>query len=408
MKHKSSFVSVLAIAFLDNFGLSLVFILFAPLILNPQYGFVPSTWSEGAKNLLLGLLIGAFPLFTFFGAPLWGDIGDRLGRKKAFIYTILGTLFGHLISAFSIYAENLTFLLLSRIIAGFFSGNISLCMATVTDLSGTSKKRAHNFGLLTVSMGLGWISAMLIGGILSDPTISSYFSPVLPFFIVAALTFMGYLLIQFYFVETHPPQKTIHFDLIKSFHDLKEALHIQAIRPFLLILLIWSIGWFFTFQWFAPISLEKYQSSQSLISLYLSLLGICWIIGGLLINSLLVKWFSSKALAFYSILFCSLFVFLSGIASQYFFFGLFFWATALAAPVSLSNLLNVVSISAPRSIQGKAMGFTQSIQALAAIIVPLVGGELANLSISSIFPISAALLLCSSIYLKVRGSPGPS
>ncbi|MBX7067547.1 MAG: hypothetical protein K1X28_09995 [Parachlamydiales bacterium] len=70
--HTKSLISALVVAFLDNFGYSIVFILFAPLILNPEYGFFSGAVSVGVKNLWLGVLVGIFPFFLFFGAPFWG------------------------------------------------------------------------------------------------------------------------------------------------------------------------------------------------------------------------------------------------------------------------------------------------------------------------------------------------
>ena len=397
--HTKSLISALVVAFLDNFGYSIVFILFAPLVLNPEYGFFSGAVSEGAKNWWLGVLVGIFPFFLFFGAPFWGDVGDRWGRKRALVITILGTVFGHLLTAVAIFFQSYIFLLIARAVSGFLSGNVSICLATISDVSLDAKSKGRNFGLLTVFFGMGWILAMLAGGFLSDPTVSSYFNPSFPFYIAAALVFLGYILFQFVFVETHKPRTDVHFDLIKAFHDIKAALKMPDTRPILFIILIWSLGWYFTFQWFTPVSLEVYKVTQQLVSTHLIFLGLCWIIGGVFLNPLLLKKWDSRTLSIYTILIVALFVFLCSISRQYGLFSLFFALSALAAPVSFSNLLNVLSSSAQTSIQGKVMGFAQSFQALAGVIVPFAGGMLANISINTIYPLSGALLLLASLLL---------
>ena len=399
--NQKSFISALAVGFIDNFGYSLVFILFAPLILNPEYGFFSNEISEGTKNILLGLLIGVFPLFLFFTAPFWGDIGDRWGRKKSLILTLLGTVLGHLLSAFAIFLQSYLFLLIARAIAGFFSGNISLCLATVSDVSPDGKTKARNFGILSVFLGIGWISAMFVGGYLSDPTLSPLFSPFLPFYLVALITFIGFLIVKWLFVETHE-RHPVHFDWMKSVHEIKSSLEHPAMRPFFYALFAWSLGWFFTFQWFAPVSLEQFHVTQETVSSYLVILGICWVIGGVFLNPLLLKKISSTSLSLFSILFTVVCIVLSSLSSHYLPFSLFFSLSALSAPVSLSNILNLVSASATPSIQGKAMGFTQSFQALGGAIVPFLGGVLANYSIASIFPTGAALLFISCLILAKK------
>lgn len=395
---KKTLFSANAIAFLDNFGLSLVFIMFAPIILNPSYGFVSAQMSEGTKNILLGILIGVFPIFTFLGAPFWGDYGDRFGRKKAFMLTVFGTAIGHLLSALALFLESFSFLLFARVLTGFFSGNISICLATISDLSPNPKAKAHNFGILTVFLGAGWISAMLLGGYLSDPSISSFFSPVLPFSITALLTFSGLLLVRFWFTETHVKKKAVHFDLIKSFHEIKMALGHQKMRPFLFMLFFWALGWGFTYQWFTAVSLEQFHVSQQSASIYLFILGIIWMLSGVLLNPILVKKFSSPILSL-SCIFCTgFFILLASVTSQYFLFGCFFWIATLTAPIATSNMLTIVSQSAPESIQGKVMGFTQSFQSVAWALIPLIGGVVAKIDIKFIFP-SAVLSLCLSFLI---------
>lgn len=400
--HNKSLISALAIVFLDNFGYSIVFILFAPLILNPEYGFFSASVSVGAKNLWLGVLVGIFPFFLFFGAPLWGDVGDRWGRKRALIITILGTVFGHLLTAVAILFQSYVFLLAARAVSGFLSGNISICLATISDVSPDSKTKGRNFGFVTVAFGIGWVLAMLAGGYLSDPTLASFFTPAFPFYLAAGLAFLGFLIVQFLFVETHKPRTDVHFDLIKSIHDIKAALQMRDTRPLLFVLLMWSLGWYFTFQWFTPVSMERYHVSQQIVSSHLVVLGIGWIIGGVFLNPLFLKKFNSRTLSIYSTLFVAIFIFLCSMSGQYAIFSLFYSISALAAAMSLSNLFNVLSSSAHSDVQGKVMGFAQSFQALAGVIVPFAGGVLANVSINTIYPLSAALLLLSCLLLFRR------
>jgi DHA1 family tetracycline resistance protein-like MFS transporter len=394
-----SLISTLAVAFLDNFGYSIVFILFAPLILSPEYGFFSSSVSEGSKNILLGVLTGVFPFFLFFGAPFWGDVGDLWGRKKALVWTILGTIVGHILTAVAILFESYIFLLFARALAGFLSGNVSICLAIISDISPDPKTKGRNFGLLTVFLGIGWILSMLVGGYLSDPNLGSFFNPALPFYIAAGLTFLGYLAVQVLLTETHRAHAHLKFDLIKSIRDIGIALQTKQMRPFLYVLLFWSLGWFFTFQWFTPVSIESFHVTQETVSSHLIALGICWIIGGVILNPIFLKKTNSYKLSIYSILCLAVGVFLCSLSSQYWLFSLFFALSALAAPISLSNILNEVAISSPAEIQGKAMGFSQSFQALAGIIVPFAGGAIANLSIDAIYPLSAFLILFSCLLL---------
>jgi MFS family permease len=391
--NNKNLISALSIAFLDNFGGSFVFILFAPLILNPSYGFFSAELSEGTKNILLGIVIGIFPIFLFYGAPFWGDYADRFGRKKAFSFTILGTVAGHLLCGLAIYLESYTFLLLTRAFTGFFSGNLSICMATISDISANAKVRARNFGIVVVMMGIGWILAMLLGGYFSDSSISAWFSPTLPFILAALLTFGGYLIVRFLFTETNVENSGVHFSFTKSMRDIKDAMKQREMRPYFLTLFFWGLGWSCTYPWFTAVSIENYAGNQQTASLYLAILGIFWVLGGVLINPFLAKRVSSFSVALVSIFMVGLFLILTSVASLYIVFVILFWMAAICSILAYSNSLNIVSYLASGKSQGVVMGFTQSLLALAMALSPFVAGVFAKTNTKWVFPAGGVFLM---------------
>ncbi|NGX64081.1 MAG: Tetracycline resistance protein, class C, partial [Candidatus Anoxychlamydiales bacterium] len=115
-KRKASFFSILFTFFVDNLGWSIVFPIFAPLFLDPQNLIFSSNISFSTRTTLLGVFLAAFPLAQFFGAPILGELADRSGRKKALVLSIILTFVGYLISAWSIFAHNLIWLFIARVI----------------------------------------------------------------------------------------------------------------------------------------------------------------------------------------------------------------------------------------------------------------------------------------------------
>lgn len=402
MHRKRSLFAAFSVGILDNFGFSLVFILFAPLILDPAYGMLSAEASLGERNLLLGLLLSAFPTLLFLGAPLWGDFADRFGRKKALYFTVLGTAFCHFLSAIAIYLQNYGFLVVSRAVAGFFAGNISICLAAISDLSSDEKTRAHNYGVWSFLLGVTWVMAMVLGGYLSDPHLFSFFNPSFPFALTALLSILGFLIVYFYFTETYAPKNVVHFSLIKAFHQISSALGIKEIRPYLFMIFFWGLGWNLSLQWFTAISIEKFQIEQSLISFFLIILGLVWMLGGSVINATVVKKYSSRHVALFCTLFTAVCVFLSHLAPSYLLFSLFYWIAAITAPSSLSSNINLVSFAAPPEVQGKIMGFTQSFQSVASLLIPFWGAWLARTNIAAIFPFSALFLFVSFCILLLN------
>lgn len=401
-QQRKSFFSLLTVVSLDNFGWGVVFVLFGTLVLKPEFGLLPIDTSLKVRNIYLGILFACYPFTQFFAAPLLGDFADLVGRKKALYISILGTVFGYILSGLAILFKEIYLLIISRLITGFFAGNMSICLAAIADLSHTEKQRSRNFGIVTVSWGVSWTLAMLAGAYLSDSSVSHFFNPSFPFWITAFLSFFSFLIIIRYFIETHETKAKIKIDLIKGVYNVRQALKITQVRTFFLVLLLWSVGWGLSVQWFGAFSIIEYHATQPTIAWSLLLQGLFWMVGGSFINALLIKYHDSLWVARFGIFFCTLFMFLTTITHKYLTFDIFYFIAALFSSFTLSNTLNLISINAPGNIQGTTMGLTQSFNSLGFLIVPIIGGILGGVDAKLFYPISGILLLCGFILLMTK------
>lgn len=384
---------VYLIYFLDTFSFAIVFPLFSSLILTSLYDFLPDTISLSHRNILLGVLTAGFPLGLFLGAPLIGSLADRRGRKFAFYFTISGIFLGSLLTIWALAVKAFYFLIFTRIFTGFFSGNLTLCLATITDLSENPKVRAKNFGLLTGLSGLSWMIAMIIGGDLSYPKFYSAFNPTIPFFFAAGGALISLFILALFFKETSPPRASRPFQLGKAFHNISQAFRSSHHRPLYLILLLFAIGWLIVMQWFSGYSLERYHVGREQLVIGLISIGLCWTLAGAVLNRPLINRTALPNIPLISLILLSILLFLTNQLppmESYFFFVFVNCLAAAAASIILSNLLNLISLSTNRSIQGKTMGLSQSVLALAQFISPLAGGMVLSQRISY-FYLSAAL-----------------
>jgi len=195
-----TFFSILFVLFLDNFGFAIIFNMFAPLILFPEFGLVGVGVALNTKNILLALLYVMFPLSQFFGAPIIGGIADHFGRKKAFFWSLLGLTLSFGLSAVSLLFYSLILLFISRLFTGFFAGNFSICLATASDISAEPKVRSRNFGIIGAISGISWIASMLIGGLFVIRT-SETFGPMYAFWLMALLSVVNIFIIWFFFTK---------------------------------------------------------------------------------------------------------------------------------------------------------------------------------------------------------------
>lgn len=381
--------------FLDNFGFSLVFTIFGPLLLNPEFGLLSSDVSVGMRNFLIGLLFAIFPFAQLFGAPIIGDLADHYGRRKTFVITIVGSIIGYVLSAIAILIHSYSLLLISRLLTGFVAGNLSLCLASIADLSPSEESRGRHYGFIAMTAGLSWVIAMITGGYLSDEHIYHVFNPALPFLIAGLLSMIALWSIFALFKETHPTQaKKLRFDFLRGCHNVITSFKIKEVRWLYLIYFLWVIGWGATIQWFTPFSMERFRISQIEIAWILVGFGLAWSIGGSLVNWFLLKHLSSRVVAKIALVITTLFVIGSAVCYVYALFTWLYVLSAVFAGVAMSNILNLISLSAPGSMQGKVMGLSQSTMALGWIIGPILGGALADgLSIDTIYYFAALFLL---------------
>lgn len=401
-KVKSALFPVYFVLFIDNFGFAVIFATFGPLFVDPSFGFVTTAMSDTMRNVMLGFALTLFPLGQFFGCPLLGDIADRFGRKKAFYITIAGATIGFLISGWSIFVGSYAFLLFSRLFTGFFSGNLSICLASIADLSPDEHSRAKNFSMIIIVTGISWMMAMLMGGYLSNPMISTHFNPALPFYVTAVLSFLSLLAVGYLFKETHPTKEKFRIDLLQGFKDIIGTFHIKELRLLYVVYMLWILGWGLAFQWFNPYSLQEFHVSPIDVTWAQFIVGITWMIGGYFINNMLIKRFHTRSIVVVGTALTTLLLVGMALSTNFLWFALFFTVACFPSAFSWPNTLNLISMNAPEDIQGKIMGISQSSQSVGFIFATLIGGFFAATTMRVIYPFTAGFLFLSWLLIFIR------
>lgn len=402
-KRRFSFFSILFTFFVDNLGWSIVFPIFAPLFLDPQNVIFSADVSFSTRTTLLGVFLAAFPFAQFFGAPLLGEFADRSGRKKALVLSIILTFVGYLISAWSIHLHNLVWLFIGRIITGIFSGNLSVCLASISDLSLTEKAKAKNFGFLSVLAGFSFIIGAFIGGKFSDSTISTLFTPAIPLAIAALLSFINFFFIVFAFKEPKDKKHYVKFDFLEGIHNIQKALKAKNIKTIYIIYFLFVFAWSIVFQFSPVLVIKKFSFTNSQIGDLAAFMGICWAIGSWPINKLLSKRFSplrilDVAFLIFTVL-CGLVAFPKNISGVILILGACVMIGGLAWPLCTT----VISNKAPARMQGKIMGMSQSMQAFAMAVSPIIGGLFDRVHIYLPFLVAAfASLIAGIIYFRAK------
>ena len=135
-------------------------------------------------------LVFAGPFFvSLFLSSLWGNLGDKYGRKLMTIRATFGLAIAQIIIGFS---TDINQLFIGRLIQGGLSGFLPAAMALIASNT-PEEKTGYALGVLQSSTAAGTVLGPLFGGIISD-----FLSFRAVFFMVAGLlAFVGFAIIFF-------------------------------------------------------------------------------------------------------------------------------------------------------------------------------------------------------------------
>ena len=144
---------LMSIQFLVYLGFGIIIPVLPEVILEQNY-----------NEIHVGGLLTIYSLASFFTAPLWGMLSDRIGRKTLILVGLVG--FSLSFWLFSLFFDSLFMLYMSRVVGGLFSGALYAAVTGfAADLSNEENRNKY-MGFLGMSIGLGFIFGPAIGGVL--------------------------------------------------------------------------------------------------------------------------------------------------------------------------------------------------------------------------------------------------
>lgn len=352
----------------------------------------------GATKLQFGLLIAVFSAMQFVGAPIWGRLSDKMGRRPVILIGIGGASLSFI--AFGL-ASTLPMLFFARALSGFFtSATLTTANTYIADIT-PPRERSGAYGMLGAAFGLGFIFGPAIGGILSQVEMFNSNGYALPAYFAAALSILNFVGAYRVLPETLSVEMRLQIKESKGknlVQDLKSIPTIKLVTLLIALTAFNSLG-FSLFVSSAGIYAINVNSSidEATLGWMYSYTGLIMMVvqGGIVKKA--SKKYSDTTLIISGSIFSSLGLFILTFATEV--WEIYAALTPFMIGMSLLNpsLAGALSKQVPQEKQGTVIGLNQSISSSMRFVGPILAGLL--LEINIVFP----LFLGAVVFLIILG-----
>lgn len=214
LARSSSVTFIFFTVVLDVLGFGLLIPVAPRLVQELLHNGAGGTEAEAAGYF--GVLTSIYAAMAFIFAPTLGALSDRFGRRPVLLVALLGSGLDYFAMAMS---PTLWVLFLTRAINGISGASLTVCNASIADVT-TPDKRAAAYGMLGAAFGLGFVLGPLMGGLLAAPSIElaflgwTYHGDIrYPFFAAGGLTMLNWAYGLFVLPESLPKERRAKFSL---------------------------------------------------------------------------------------------------------------------------------------------------------------------------------------------------
>ncbi|MDR0885601.1 MAG: MFS transporter [Clostridiales Family XIII bacterium] len=351
--------------FLCGIGFSII----APVV---PFLVKPYVNDSSEQAIVVTLLTSVYAFCVFIAAPALGALSDRYGRRLVLLSSLTGAAIGYFI--FGIGGA-LWVLFLGRIIEGITGGSVATIFAYFSDII-PREQRTKYFGWVSAVVGVGTVLGPTVGGFLAK------FGYAVPMYFGAAITLANVIYGYFFMPESLSKNnrlKEITFSRLNPFAQLVHILSMKNLGRLLVsAFLIWLPNGSLQ-AIFSQFTIDTFSWKPTMIGLMFSIMGFQDIISQAFIMPKLLRKLTDKQIAILGMVLEIVGYSLIGASALCTFYPIFIigvFVFGFGDSIFGPSFNGMLSKSALSSEQGRVQGGSQSIQALARMIGPIIGGQI--------------------------------
>jgi len=357
------------------FGLMSVFLCgIGFTIIAPVVPFLvqPYISNPGDQAIVVTLLTSVYAVCVFFAAPGLGALSDRYGRRPVLLLCLLGSAIGYLV--FGIGGA-LWVLFVGRIIDGITGGTISTIFAYFADIIPPEQSTKY-FGWVSAIAGVGTVIGPTLGGLLAK------FGYSVPMYFGAIITLLNVVYGFFFMPESLDKNNRLEKITLVRLNPFTQLANILSMKNLKRLLVSAFLLWIPNGSLqaiFSQFTIDTFSFQPALIGLMFSIMGFQDIISqGFIMPKLLIK-LSDKQIAILGMVSEIIGYSLIALSALFSFYPLFIvgmFIFGFGDSIFGPSFNGMLSKSVDSSEQGRIQGGSQSIQALARMIGPILGGQI--------------------------------
>jgi DHA1 family tetracycline resistance protein-like MFS transporter len=321
----------------------------------------------GASPLVNGMLLASYGICSFIAGPILGTLSDRYGRRPWLIFSLIGTIVGFALLGIG---GSLFMLFLGRMIDGISGGNVVIAQAYISDVS-KPEERTQNFGVMGMAFGIGFALGPALGTLLSPYGLS------VPMWVAAGLTAVATVVTYLRLPESIKPGANAGAgrSVLGQFGAIGEVFTRASLQPLLLMFLSFTLTAFLFITSISQVMQLQIGAGVDQAGWPATVFGVLNILFQSQLRGIVARLGERRMIVtgLATLLVPSIGMFLVREVWQMVALAPFMALAMTLLRPSLTAMLT--ALTDPRAV-GKVLGVGNSIDALAQIVAPLIGGLL--------------------------------